>query len=1338
MNHPKTDELHRFARGELDEVRFEEVAAHVEACAQCSSALEETGAFPNLLDAASPNALSGKALAAGSSPADLPGTSRTASTLPRSTGISEGPGSIVGPYKLLQQLGEGGMGVVYMAEQERPVRRIVALKIIKPGMDSQQVIARFEAERQALAMMDHHNIAKVLDAGTTETGRPYFAMELVKGVPITEYCDKNKLTPRERLEMFIPVCQAIQHAHQKGIIHRDIKPSNVLVTLYDGQPVPKVIDFGIAKATQQKLTERTMFTGIGQILGTMEYMSPEQAEMNQLDVDTRTDVYSLGVMLYELLTGSTPITKDKLRGVGLEEMLRTIRETEPPKPSTRLSDSGEALPTISDVRKTEPTKLSKFVRGDLDWIVMKALEKDRTRRYETANGLAADVQRFLSDEAVEACPPSARYKLRKFARRNKAALVTGVAITAILLASTIVSSSLAVWAVRAEKLASANAVKAQTALKAEEQQRTLAEANEAKANRGAIKSREVATFLKGMLEGVGPSVALGRDTTMLREILDKTRQRLDQDLSDQPAIQAELRFTIGNVYRDLENYNEAAAQFRECLKLYQTVYGHTHSAVADTFLKLGEVQESQRHYDDAVESIARAVQIRRELLGDSHPDVVEATVILAWVKRHTHERADFAEAKRLMRDALATYEQNPQDNLLGIAQVLYKVDHMNYWNQDLLSEAEKKEYAEGKVARLQRALDIVRRGDGDEYRLLEGNIVRSLGAVYADQGDLDKAEAFFQEAIDIQRSLPGTQWNVMSNLAVIAQVQAAKADYAKSLDSIRRVIRKANKLFGEGSPRAVHHEEYLAILLYNQGHLTDALELQRKLADFRSAHGMPFRHAQVLHNLGYFLTCGYTNARRANEAEAAWRKAREIYTDIDGEDSERVLRAGRDLCKMLCMLGRIDEAVELRNEVALLDNGMWHTASVLNLISNNRQRNERLFEYALQTASETANAKATEQAVRAVLLDSDASHAHVGQAVKLAEQSLELATDQGKNHWQQLCLGMARYRQGRYAEADELLSRALESTSRSLRLIALSFAAMSALQQGDQNTAESRIDELGAFSALSTRIPPRFTLREGADVWAALHLQTELRALLPAPANIESLSGEARIKLGLRRQARHVNRQPKDVKSAQHLASLYAWYSKDQEHQEVCAKLMQQAQDSESADDQYQAAIRFLSYEESESLELVHRAKDLAQTAEASVDAERRNHEIAERLAGYQLACALAEIRLGNHLEADAWLKKAEPIVTLSNRGRWSSLCAINNSQLGKVTEAVAAVAAAELLIRPAPSRDVLSVDVTESQGDRLINWLLFDEAQAAVHRQQLRNDVVVKDREAQHESERP
>jgi tetratricopeptide (TPR) repeat protein len=324
------------------------------------------------------------------------------------------------------------MGAVWMAQQTEPVKRVVALKLIKAGMDSKQVIARFEAERQALALMDHANIARVLDAGTTDAGRPYFVMDLVKGTPITKYCDEHHLTPRQRLELFIPVCQAVQHAHQKGIIHRDLKPSNVIVALYDGKPVPKVIDFGVAKATGVQLTEATLVTGFGNIVGTLEYMSPEQAEINQLDIDTRSDIYSLGVLLYELLAGSPPFSRKDLEKAGMLEMLRVIREQEPSKPSTKLS-TAEGLPTLAANRGTDPAKLTKLVRGELDWIVMKALEKDRNRRYETANGFAMDVQRYLADEPVLAGPPSAWYRFRKFARRNRGGLVVSATVGCLLL-----------------------------------------------------------------------------------------------------------------------------------------------------------------------------------------------------------------------------------------------------------------------------------------------------------------------------------------------------------------------------------------------------------------------------------------------------------------------------------------------------------------------------------------------------------------------------------------------------------------------------------------------------------------------------------------------------------------------------------------------------------------------------------------------------------------------------------------------------------------------------------------------------------------------------------------
>jgi eukaryotic-like serine/threonine-protein kinase len=394
--------------------------------------------------------------------------------------IPEGPGTRIGPYRLLQQIGEGGMGVVYMAEQEQPVRRKVALKIIKPGLDSAQVVARFEAERQALAMMDHTNIARVYDAGTTESGRPYFVMELVHGVPITKFCDDNQLTPRERLELFVPVCQAIQHAHQKGIIHRDIKPSNVLVTMYDDRPVPKVIDFGVAKAIEQRLTERTLFTQFGALVGTFEYMSPEQAEMNAFGVDTRSDIYSLGVLLYELLTGTTPLEGPRVRQAALGELVRLIKEEEPPRPSMRLSGSGD-LPKIAAARKTEPARLSKLVRGEVDWIVMKCLEKDRARRYETAFGLARDVERYLHDEPVEACPPSAGYRLRKFTRKHRTALAVAAGFLFLLVADVLFSTWQAGVARRAEMQTRREGARAVAAEQLAQQERAEAEARRAEA-----------------------------------------------------------------------------------------------------------------------------------------------------------------------------------------------------------------------------------------------------------------------------------------------------------------------------------------------------------------------------------------------------------------------------------------------------------------------------------------------------------------------------------------------------------------------------------------------------------------------------------------------------------------------------------------------------------------------------------------------------------------------------------------------------------------------------------------------------------------------------------------
>ncbi|MCC6507839.1 MAG: serine/threonine protein kinase, partial [Pirellulaceae bacterium] len=369
----------------------------------------------------------------------------------------EHTGSVIARrYKLLEAIGEGGMGTVWVAEQSQPVKRKVALKLIKAGMDSKSVLARFEAERQALAVMDHPNIAKVLDGGITESGRPFFVMEYVKGVPITEYCDATRMSIPDRLQLFAQVCQAVQHAHQKGIIHRDLKPSNILVAPYDDKPVPKVIDFGLAKAMNQSLTEHTLHTAHDMVLGTPLYMSPEQAQLNNIDVDTRSDIYSLGVLLYELLTGTTPLEKQRFNQAAWDEIGRVIREEEPPLPSLRLS-SAQTLPSLAAGRHTEPAQLTKLVRGELDWIVMKALDKDRTRRYETANGFAADVNRYLAGEPVLAAPPSANYRLRKFAQKNRTVLTTAAVIAMLFVTGTAVSVWQAVRATSARNAADESA-----------------------------------------------------------------------------------------------------------------------------------------------------------------------------------------------------------------------------------------------------------------------------------------------------------------------------------------------------------------------------------------------------------------------------------------------------------------------------------------------------------------------------------------------------------------------------------------------------------------------------------------------------------------------------------------------------------------------------------------------------------------------------------------------------------------------------------------------------------------------------------------------------------------
>jgi serine/threonine protein kinase len=467
--------------------------------------------------------------------------------------LAEKPGDKVGRYKLLQQIGEGGCGVVYMAEQEEPVRRRVALKIIKLGMDTRNVIARFEAERQALAMMDHPNIAKVFDAGATETGRPYFVMELVRGMKITDYCDETRLSIRARLDLFMQVCQAIQHAHQKGIIHRDIKPSNILVTVNDGVPVTKVIDFGIAKAIGgQRLANKTVFTAFEQFIGTPAYMSPEQTLMTSLDIDTRSDIYALGVLLYELLTGKTPFETKELLAIGLDEMRRTIREKEPERPSTRLSTLPDnELTTTARSRGLDAPKLISQLRGDLDWIVMKCLEKDRARRYETANGLTADIQRHLGNEPVVACPPGNFYRFRKFVRRNKVAFATVSAVMISLIMGLAVSAILF--------------FKEKAAHNRADEQAAIAQAVTDFLQNDLLSQAKTSTQAQ---EGI----AVDPNMTV-RQAVDRASARLKGRFAKQPLVEASIRMTLADIYDEMNEPGSSRPHAQRALELTERILG---------------------------------------------------------------------------------------------------------------------------------------------------------------------------------------------------------------------------------------------------------------------------------------------------------------------------------------------------------------------------------------------------------------------------------------------------------------------------------------------------------------------------------------------------------------------------------------------------------------------------------------------------------------------------------------------------------------------------------------------------------------------------------------------
>jgi tetratricopeptide (TPR) repeat protein/serine/threonine protein kinase len=694
----------------------------------------------------------------------------------------ETPPSVIGPYKLLQQIGEGGMGTVYMAEQTKPVERRVALKVIKPGMDSRQVIARFEAERQALAMMDHPNIAKVLDAGTTDNGRPYFVMELVKGVPITRYCDEHHLTPRERMELFVPVCQAVQHAHQKGIIHRDLKPSNVLIALYDGRPVPKVIDFGVAKATGHKLTDHTMFTELGQVVGTLEYMSPEQAEFNQLDIDTRSDIYSLGVLLYELLTGTTPFERKRLKDAALVELLRIIREEEPPRPSTRLSTTAE-LASIAANRGLEPKRLSGLVRGELDWIVMKALEKDRNRRYETANGLSNDVLRYLADEPVLACPPSAAYRFRKFARRNKVAFLTSSLVALALVLGTVVSTWQAIRATRAERLA-------ETRFESEKQARSDAETarRDADAARDdAEAARDIADDQRERAENA--LVEVEQQKQRAEANFDKARRAVDEYLSKVTDNQLLSVPGMQSLRRELL---AAALPFYAEFTQERSDDPSLQRELASANYRLGRIQSELGNTDAVKTANDAAIRLFEQLREQGQGDID----VQFWLAQAYFHAQRYDETVQLGKAVLDARPEHPETrsllantyNVLAIAESdANRIDTALKHHQQAfaLRDALAREF-----------------NDQPQYLAELGSTVNNLGVLLAKQNKNPEALAMFERAVEYSarayemapHNISWGRWlglglgNVAGKQASLGFSEAALRSYQRRVDVRQKLV----------------------------------------------------------------------------------------------------------------------------------------------------------------------------------------------------------------------------------------------------------------------------------------------------------------------------------------------------------------------------------------------------------------------------------------------------------------------------------------------------------------------------------------------------------------------
>ena len=776
----------------------------------------------------------------------------------------------IGAYRLLQKIGEGGMGEVWIAEQNKPIHRRVALKLIKAGMDTRQVIARFESERQALAMMDHPAIAKVFDAGETSDGRPYFVMEYVQGVPITIYCDQNRLTTKERLELFRHVCEGVQHAHQKAVIHRDLKPSNILVAIQDGVAVPKIIDFGVAKATAQSLTERTLYTELGMLIGTPEYMSPEQAEMSGLNVDTRTDVYSLGAILYELLVGALPFDPKELRRAGFDEIRRKIREDDPPKPSTKLSTMGDASVARAQSRRTEPPALIRQIRGDLDWITMKALEKDRTRRYGSPSELAADIARYLHNQPVLACSPSTLYKAGKFIRRHRFGV--GVASAAVIL---LVAFSVT------------------TAMQA----RRIARERD-RANQEAEASRRVSDFLTGLFKVSNPSEARGNSVTA-REILDKGADKIARELQDQPVVQGKLMSTMGIVYDSLGLYAPAQALQEKALEIRTKALGPDHPDVAGTLGQLGTVMWHRGDLAKAKDFMEHALAINEKLFG---PDSIEVAASLHNLGNLDWSWGKYDEARRVLERCLAIRERILGPDHADVAATLNSLGAIAYREGDFKKA--------GKV--WERTLAIREKTLGPDHPYL-AQTLNNLAIVYTYSGDPKRAVPLLERVVRIQEKVLGPKHTDLAsglmNLGDALSKSGREIEAKPCFDRAVAIMEAASP----DNPELARFLDRQAAVLLKEKDLTGAERIYERSLALRQKTLGP-KSPDVAESLSGLAQCAFQRGRLP-EAESLYERALALVRKPDGSYYPGAYDALKGLAVILRATHRDARAAELEGLV---------------------------------------------------------------------------------------------------------------------------------------------------------------------------------------------------------------------------------------------------------------------------------------------------------------------------------------------------------------------------------------------------------------------------------------